>query len=84
MSDKNNLKEKGFILAHGSSPWSADSRVSGPVVRQSILADRIWWHRAAQLMRAREKERERKGSGTRQASRALPLKAYLLQLGHTS
>jgi hypothetical protein len=36
-----NLKEENFILAHGFSPWSFGSAVSGPVVRHSIMEECI-------------------------------------------
>jgi hypothetical protein len=50
-----NLKKKRFTLAHGFRtfcPWSLGSIVPGPVVRQSITVERMWWSRAACLMAA--------------------------------
>jgi hypothetical protein len=43
--EKISFKEERFILAQGfrgSNPWSLGSVVSGPVVRQNIMAGSTW------------------------------------------
>jgi hypothetical protein len=40
--EKNNVREKSFLLAHGFrsfSPWLFGSIVSGPVLRQCIMVE---------------------------------------------
>jgi hypothetical protein len=64
ISEKNNLKEEGFILAYnfrGISlvTWSCQC---GPVARSG----KVWWNKDLYLMTARsKKERESKGPGAR-------------------
>jgi hypothetical protein len=51
-AEKTNLKEERFILAHGFggfSPWLLDSIVSGPSVRQNIMARSVWRRKAVYL-----------------------------------
>jgi hypothetical protein len=45
LSEKNNLKEEGFILAHsfrGFSPWSIGFIVFRHMARQKHHSERIW------------------------------------------
>jgi hypothetical protein len=63
---KINLNKERFILGYGItgfSPWSLGSIVSGPVVRQSIMVERVWQSKAAHFETVGS--RERKGVGTR-------------------
>jgi hypothetical protein len=86
ISEKNNLREERFLLAdgfRGFSPLSAGSIVSGPVVRQDMMAEGPWWSRAAHLVAARKWRVMGRGPGHAPSDLllSLPISGHL-SIGH--
>lgn len=51
------IEEKRFIIAHGVrgfSLWSLGPIISRPVMRQSMMAESLWWGKVAHWLGRRD------------------------------